>query len=443
MLLSRFSRDSRLPCKLSKVVVKTKRRKLPFGPEDKIGLRKDVLAIPFNDGFVLCIKDLILHIDNIDLLRKLSKTCLLKELSSKERKDLEQLFYYDLISCEDCNRNLKEVKVSQRYTKRYKKGRFVAFSMVPLAVELIITNTCNFRCIHCSKSSKSGSFPNELSTEEILHIIDECLEIGVPELRFMGGEPLVHPSFFKFIEHARVRGVFQLKLSTNAWLIDENKAKKLAECFDSIQISVHGASSSVHDRIVRKKGAWSQARRATKLLNDNGVKVNIGFSVIRENVQDIYKMPELAQKWKADGLGFLCLIPQGRGEELNGWSIEEILEMGEEIKKIKRDVGSCLNFDVAGFPPVEPLENDHTVYGCEAGKTLMVVDPDGMIKLCGIFERLGTNIKERPLLEIWHSPEFVRVRRQQNCRNCNFGPICWGSCMFLEKESAKYKKKEV
>lgn len=442
MLVSKFSKDSRLPCKVDKIVTHVRKRRLQARPEDKVGLAKNILAVPLNDGFVLCARDIVLYTDSIEVLRYLDGTHSLTELIAKPEMEsvLEQLFYYDLLSFDSNNGHLKEIRIDSRYTAKYQEGKFVTFSMVPLAVELNITNTCNFNCIHCSKNSKSIKFPNELSSQEILAFIDDCLQAGVPELRYMGGEPLSHPDFFRFTQFAQEKGIYQQRLSTNGWLIDEKVATQLSKYFERIQISVHGASPTVHDFIVGKKGAWKQAKRAVELLNKNGVKVSIGFTVMRENIDDLPQMPNLALEWEADSLGFLCLISQGRGAQLKSWTKEEILEIGDTIKDMKCRLGSCLNLDVAGFPPIDPIRKDHTVYGCEAGKTLMAIEPDGKVKACGILsECFEMQIKEKKLLEIWHSPQFIEIRKQLTCENCNYTQICWGPCRFLDDQKDSWR----
>lgn len=435
MLLSRFSRDSRLPCEIDKIVTRVQKRKLQVNLDDKVGLRKNVWAIPLNRGFILCAEGLVLHTDEIEPLRYLNGTHRVASLIVMPGMEaaLEQLFYHELLSFGSNQGRLKEVKVGTDYATKYQNGDFVTFSMIPLAVELNITNTCNFNCIHCSKDSQPVRFAEELSIEEILTIIDECMRLGVPELRFMGGEPLIHPGFLKFVRRAKEKGVFQLRLSTNGWLIDDDLAKELSKYFESIQLSVHGASPSIHDTVVGKKGAWEQAKKAAYLLNKNGVKVNIGFTVMRENVGDISEMSQLALEWGVNSLGFLCLVPQGRGAQLKKWSTEEVLEMGETIKELKCRVGSCLNLDVAGFPPITPIKNDATIYGCEAGKTLMTIEPNGKVKACGILpETFGIQIRESTLLEVWHSPQFIKLRKQPNCKDCSYNQICWGPCGFLD-----------
>jgi len=423
---------------LGEIVTYVRKRNLDAKLQDKVGLAKDVWIIPLNRGFVLCAKDVVLHADTVDPLYWLDGTHSLTELVGLPYMEsaLQQLSYYGLLCINSHNGSLKEIKINPQYATRYQNGNFVTFSMVPLAVEINITNTCNFACIHCSKDSKPVNFPNELSTEEIVGIIEECVQLGIPELRFMGGEPLAHPDFFKFVQHAKENGVFQLRLSTNGWVIDDARARELSKWFDTIQISVHGASEVTHDRIVGKKGAWVQARRATRLLVENGVKVNLGFTVMRQNAHELSDMSQIAIEWGANSLGFLCLVPQGRATRLKGWSTEEIFEIGDVIMELQSRLGSRLAFDVAGFPPLGSIKNDATVFGCEAGKTVMAIDPTGVVKSCGILQDdFKGQIRETNLLEIWHSPKFIEMRKQSSCEDCNYCQICWGQCRFLEQET--------
>jgi radical SAM protein with 4Fe4S-binding SPASM domain len=73
---------------------------------------------------------------------------------------------------------------------------------------------------------------------------------------------------------------------------------------------------------------------------------------------------------------------------------------------------------------IYPLRKDNTVYGCEASKTLMAIEPNGKVKACGILpECFEMQIKEKTLLEIWHSPQFIEIRRQLTCSDCNYTQI--------------------
>ncbi len=67
---------------------------------------------------------------------------------------LQTLHYYDLLSF-NCNSGQLLFKdVPEVYKEIYKEDNFVIFPLVPMNVELDVTNSCNFYCIHCSRDSK-------------------------------------------------------------------------------------------------------------------------------------------------------------------------------------------------------------------------------------------------------------------------------------------------
>lgn len=435
MLLADYSHESCLPCQLDEIVSHVRKRSLEVSPQDKVGLKKDILAIPLRRGFFLCAKDLVVLADTLDVFSHLDGTHNLDDLIRNPDMEsaLEQLNYYGLVSFGSNKGKLRVAEVSTKYWAKYAGGNFVNFSMVPLTLELYITNNCNFNCIHCIKDSSPRSNrvqkESELSTARLLNIIEECGRLGIANLQFMGGEPLSHPDFFKLLSHAKESGILYVRTSTNGWLIDHEVAKELSKYFDSIQISVHGASSATHDRIVRKQGAWEQARRAAKLLEENDVKVNISFTVMRENASDIGQMYDMAEEWGAHSLRFLRLITQGRGCLLSGWTDKEVTEIGCGIRQMYQSLGSRLELDAGGFPPLRSVSNEASFYGCDAGKTLMCIESNGGVRACGGLcgDYLG-QIKECSILDIWHSPEFIDTRKQSDCGDCNYREICWGPC---------------
>lgn len=75
--------------------------------------------------------------------------------------------------------------------------------------------TCNERCIFCPCSENSVDVPS-LSFEEIRDAIDRSVaEKGVDNILFSGGEPTIHPDYFRILEYAAGKGV-RLSLLTNA-----------------------------------------------------------------------------------------------------------------------------------------------------------------------------------------------------------------------------------
>ena len=73
----------------------------------------------------------------------------------------------------------------------------------PLYIAWQVTNECNLACLHCIEESGPGkAFRDELAEDQVFAVIDQLVEQDVPYLSFSGGEPMVHPQFFRMVDHA-------------------------------------------------------------------------------------------------------------------------------------------------------------------------------------------------------------------------------------------------
>ena len=88
------------------------------------------------------------------------------------------------------------------------RGRASAIDLGRLAdVYLFVTNDCNLRCTHCYVSSGDFVPPREMTTDEILGLVDQARDLGAARFLVTGGEPFMvsrhlghHPP-----HHQRVR----------------------------------------------------------------------------------------------------------------------------------------------------------------------------------------------------------------------------------------------
>jgi cyclic pyranopterin phosphate synthase len=71
----------------------------------------------------------------------------------------------------------------------------------PRRIEIAITAHCNLRCIGCryGRDFMPGS---QLSLAMVKDLLDDCVDVGIWDVRFYGGEPLLHPDLPAMVEHA-------------------------------------------------------------------------------------------------------------------------------------------------------------------------------------------------------------------------------------------------
>jgi radical SAM protein with 4Fe4S-binding SPASM domain len=256
--------------------------------------------------------------------------------------------------------------------------------------------------------------------------------LGVSGLSLMGGEPTCHPELIELAVVAKFSGIHDISTSTNGWLVNDRLAKKMADVFGSIQISLHGACPATHDGIVGRPGAFNRALKAIELFQEHGARaLNISFTVMKENVEEMASMVEIARNLGVSYIRFLVLAPQGRGRNLEQWNKADIQEISEKIRRLHDDNRDRVGVQAGGFPPFHDIAQDATFYGCPAGRTLLYLDPDGIFEPC---EAVGLQVGrfgEASLMDVWHSEAMVNLRNRPSC-DCEFNSICAGGCLVNE-----------
>jgi radical SAM protein with 4Fe4S-binding SPASM domain len=178
-----------------------------------------------------------------------------------------------------------------------------------------ITRTCNLRCIHCYSDSDRMAYNGELNLDECIGVIDDLADYGIPGLLLSGGEPMVHPHFWKLAEYARSKGL-RLTLSTNGTLIDPEKAARLKELdFAYIGISLDGIGP-VHDLFRRTPGSFDKAVAAFRNLKKVNQKTGLRFTLTKHNASNIEPVLDFIEQEEIQRVCFYHLVPSGRGGAL-------------------------------------------------------------------------------------------------------------------------------
>mgnify|MGYP001575926561 FL=1 len=138
----------------------------------------------------------------------------------------------------------------------------------PLACQWEITCRCNLRCVMCYTDCRNTpeSVRRELSTSDIVRIMDQLLEAGLLELCLTGGEPLARPDFFQIYDYAVSHGLL-VTLFTNGTLITESIADRLAALPPHrIEISLHGTTTETFELVTQGTGSHARCLDAIRLL---------------------------------------------------------------------------------------------------------------------------------------------------------------------------------
>ncbi len=174
-----------------------------------------------------------------------------------------------------------------------------------------VTDSCNLRCPVCY----AASGPERLEHRS-LALIEKMLDAvvrneGRPDVvQISGGEPTLHPDFFKIIEMAKARPIRHLMVNTNGVRIaqDEEFVKRLAEIgdfevylqFDSFErhalVDLRGADlRSVREKALERLNAHDISTTLVvtlkKGLNDGEIGRVIDFALTQPCVRGVTLQP--------------------------------------------------------------------------------------------------------------------------------------------------------
>jgi len=269
----------------------------------------------------------------------------------------------------------------------------------PLYVAWQITNECNLACLHCIEESGPGkAFADELDAAQVFAVLDQLMDHEVPYLSFSGGEPMLHPQFFKMVEHVCVRGA-QLKIETNGhYLSVENCERMKALGVKAVQVSLDGASAATFNRM-RVRGNFDSTVDGLRNLRAAGVPVEINFSPARFNVHEIGTIVDLA--YELGAYSFYTGRTMYTGNAVKAWRHLEL-----------SDTQYDAFFDVLRGK-TEEYRGRMRVYFHEAGlleelryrlqhpAALLIVLPNGLVKLINALPFVCGDFRRQSLPEIW------------------------------------------
>ena len=289
---------------------------------------------------------------------------------------------------------------------------------VPFSVQLDLTYRCNERCVHCYLDHDDHG---EMTTQEILHLLDEMADAGVFILTLSGGEIFLRKDFFTILEHAR-RLMFCVKLKTNAVMIREKEAARLRELsIESIQISIYSHRPEIHDGITLLPGSLKRSIGAIRFLKSQGLKVTIANVLMAQNMEDYQGVRALAAE-----LGVACTLDPTVTPMMDGNRSTVGLGVDHSgLQQVFRDASLVGDVDEFCAISAAPGEDELNALPCSAGHTACYVSPYGDMYPCVQFPLPTGNVRQQRFLDIWRYSDrmnevrSIRLKDLTTCSSCS------------------------
>ncbi len=315
-----------------------------------------------------------------------------------------------------------------------------------------ITDRCNLRCTHCYQDNFSGS--NELDLNGLKQIANEIIKTLAKwgkkgDIAITGGEPLVKTEMLPLVGYLNSADeVFSIDILTNGTLIEEDLVAQIRnfQKIRCVQISLDGASHDTNDSI-RGKGNFEKALAGIRLLRNNGIRVNIMFTLQRQNMKDIPLIIDLANAEEVSTLTIERMVPTGTGKNLKNQllSPKEIREAFEYIsERAEQQINEKGSTLISQSRPLWVLCNRNqdssnsdssteVNFGgiCSIGLDGLCIMPDATVLACRRLPIPIGNLMQDSIEKIWFTSDLLWQIRDKNnlkgkCFSCKLISQCSG-----------------
>ena len=298
-----------------------------------------------------------------------------------------------------------------------------------------LTNRCNLNCRHCGSSCSSSGHsltPNDVETT--LKTIPE----DKPAVCLTGGEPMLHPDFFRIADRVRDLG-FSWGMTTNATLIDDGAAERL-RCagMSTVSVSLDGMEKS-HDGLRQQRGAWKRALRGLQALQKAGFKPQVTTVLHQGNFEELEPLYHLLLEIGITNWRPINVEPIGRACETSNMLLkpDQLASLFSYIRSKRFDPDCRMNVTF-GCSHYLGIENERMVrdhyFLCGAGTLTASVRSNGDICACldieNRLELVQGNIRTDNFMDVWLNRfQVFRRDRTEDCPTCQECPerfLCGG-----------------
>ncbi len=227
-------------------------------------------------------------------------------------------------------------------------------SFKTLRVSLL--SKCNLGCVYCTmgdeevKGINTAAARSLLPVEDLLRIIEQLhKQLDLETIRLTGGEPLLYPYLKEVISQVKTMGIPQIKLTTNAFLL-ERQAEGLKQAgMQSVNVSLDAVDENVFFSMSRRSGL-DKVLKGIEAALQTGLEVKIN-TVVMKGINDSQILP-LLEYAGAQGIGIRFLEVMAMGHLYHQrkkylFTEEEILKTigcKYEITKLKRKPSATANY---------------------------------------------------------------------------------------------------
>ncbi len=279
----------------------------------------------------------------------------------------------------------------------------------PFVLSHGINATCNLKCSFCEYWRAPGQ---EMSTPEILAMLDDASSFGIGVYNAWTVEPLLRRDLPEILRHAKRLGLVT-SLITNGRLLCL-RVRELKD-LDLLSVSVDGIESYRELRGIDLE----EVLEGIRAVGNEGHEVLMNCVISAKNLGELEELVHLAESLRA----WISFEPlhESRGIDRAVWD-----EIGiRNLSSYERAVQRLVDLKKQGAPIInsltylEMIKSRRPSFRCHASEIILHVSSNGTIENCRVHQEPLGRVSDG-LAWAWESTRRKRKEISRSCQGCLF-----------------------
>ena len=305
----------------------------------------------------------------------------------------------------------------------------------PYSLLAELTHACPLQCAYCSNPIDLRERNLELSTDEWKRTIVQASEIGVLQIHFSGGEPLIRQDLEDLVSTAKQAGLYSNLITSGISLTRQRMQKLVDAGINSIQISIQDSENEAMAEVIGMK-ALPMKLQACSIVKETDIPLTVNIVLHRQNIDRLEAMVMQAINTGASRIEIANTQYYGWAF-LNRSYLIPTMEQTDQAKDTVARVRSKHPTTEIIYVLCDYLQDLPKPCMGGWGSLHLTVDPSGVTLPCPAARVIKTlefpSVRTSSLVDIWFQSNAFNAFRgdawmQEPCQSCERKDIDHGGC---------------
>lgn len=288
----------------------------------------------------------------------------------------------------------------------------------PIDLGIALLYSCNRRCRYCYVGAYYAATTSHIkerlmSFSDIVTVLEQANQLGVITLTLTGGEPFLHPDIDSILNYLKSTS-FEIEISTKS-RISPRMASILASMTNlHLQFSLDSHIPEIGNYLTGDSNYFDDALETLRIAAEYDLQIETNTVLTAHNINNIQELIEFLLHHGVRKMSFTPYYTRHFGRRSDGLMPDNenlLIRLPQLLSDLQNHYGDQAQIYTEIATEYNPNQLTLT---CSAGRTGLMILPDGTVTLCDRLPRNHPSFKigrvpTQSLKDIWDSQKILNL----------------------------------